>query len=105
MGGTRPVRVSTREFMRASLRGKLCVHARVFVLFGTRVCTIFGLDESLNHALRKCQLYTIVRHVMEVYWSDGVEGVTISGLFSSRHYLASLESPPGMVIWLAHEAF
>ena len=51
-----------------------------------------------------CKFYTIVRHVIGVYWPDGVEGVSIFEPFSPRHYLLSLESP-GMLIWFAHEAF
>ena len=57
------VSVSVREFIRA-LWGKLGVHTRVFVLSGTRMCPVCGPDETLDHALRMCRMYTVVGYVM-----------------------------------------
>ena len=95
--------VSVREFIPASPWGKLCVHARIFVLLGTHpVC---GLEETLDHALRMCRLYTAVRCIMSAHLPNGIHGVSVQDLFLPQHRLLSLEYPPRVVLWLARASF
>ena len=76
-----PLRVSVcvREFIRAALWGKLGVHARVFVLSGTRMRLVCGPEETLDHALRMCRMYMVVKYVMRGRLKRSARAVQLFG--------------------------
>ena len=100
-----PPPTPTKEFVWVCLWNKLSVHSRVLVLSGTKACPLCGSKETVSHALGRCRFYTAIKHVLNVYWPTGTQGVSTVDLFPQKNASSTMKSLIDVMVWLASEAF
>ena len=59
----------------------------------------------MSHALGGCRFYTAVKHVLNVYWPAGTQGVSTADVLLQRNASSAMNSLLGVIVWLAREAF